>query len=210
LPCVSFEFDELWFFFNKYRAAFGTDKAGDIVKTIVEKGDVELNANERKEAVEKKRAEIVNYIHKYFVDPKTKTPHPVVRIQNALDTLKIRVDPDIPAERQVQEITRRLPEVLPVRKQEMEGTISIPHAFLGQAAGIIKKMAQIRGESYTGEGCTYDVTFVPGDYQPLTQELQKLTQGNFQFDVDAQGMAASQEPETKGKKGGAAKRGGKK
>jgi ribosome maturation protein SDO1 len=188
------------------RATFGTDKVSDVLKQIVEKGDIELSAAERKEAVEKKRAEIVNYIHKYYIDPKSKTPHPVVRIQNALDQLKIRVDPDIPADRQVQEITRRLPEVLAVRRTEMEGTITIPHAYLGQAAGVIKKFAQVKGESYGGEGCAYEVSFVPGDYQPLTQELQKLTQGDFQFEVQGQDLAASQEPDAKGgkgKKGGA-------
>jgi len=47
----------------------------------------------------------------------------VTRIENALDTLKVRVDPDASAEKQVQDILKRLPEVMPVRKSEMEGKI---------------------------------------------------------------------------------------
>jgi hypothetical protein len=31
----------------------------------------------------KKLCSLVNYLHKYYVDPKNKTPHPVVRIENA-------------------------------------------------------------------------------------------------------------------------------
>lgn len=39
-------------------AAFGTENVQDCAKIIVEKGELQLTANERKEFVEKKRAEI--------------------------------------------------------------------------------------------------------------------------------------------------------
>lgn len=48
----------------------------------------------------------------------------VTRIQNALEQLKVRIDPDAPTEKQVQDIVKRLPEVMPIRKSEMEGTIT--------------------------------------------------------------------------------------
>lgn len=41
-------------------AAFGTGVPKDAAKKILDDGDVEMTAAERKEAVEKKRAEIVN------------------------------------------------------------------------------------------------------------------------------------------------------
>jgi len=65
----------------------------------------------------------------------------------------------------------------------------VPHKYLGQAAGIIKKFASIRGESYSSTGCTYEVSFVPGDYQPLLQEIQKVTNGEVQFDVAGGALA---------------------
>jgi ribosome maturation protein Sdo1 len=34
---------------------------------------------------------LVTYLNKYFVDPKTKTPHPITRIENALETIKVRL-----------------------------------------------------------------------------------------------------------------------
>lgn len=39
-------------------AAFGTENVQDCAKIIVEKGELQLTANERKEFIEKKRAEI--------------------------------------------------------------------------------------------------------------------------------------------------------
>jgi ribosome maturation protein SDO1 len=49
----------------------------EMLKQILIKGDYQESTKERKEKVEQKRKEIVNFIHKYYVDPKTKVPHPV-------------------------------------------------------------------------------------------------------------------------------------
>ena len=65
----------------------------------------------------------MNYVHKYYVDPKTKTPHPVMRIEAAMEELKFRVDGDVPAERQVQDFIRKLPDVLPIKKCEIIGQL---------------------------------------------------------------------------------------
>jgi ribosome maturation protein Sdo1 len=41
-----------------------------------------------------------------------------------LETLKIRIDPDIPADKQAHEIVKKFPGVLAVKKIEIEGTIT--------------------------------------------------------------------------------------
>lgn len=46
------------------KEAFGQEDQQAVLKTIVEKGELQLSAAERKEFVEKRRAEVVNYIHK--------------------------------------------------------------------------------------------------------------------------------------------------
>jgi ribosome maturation protein SDO1 len=151
---------------------------------IVEKGELELSAAERKEALEKKRAEIVTYLHKYYTDPKAKTPHPLVRIENALDQVKFRVDPDLPSEKQGQEAAKKIMTILPLKKSEMGGTMSLPHAHIGPAASILKKFSRVMSENYTENGCDYVIEFLPGDYQTLLSELGKVTEGDFNFVVD--------------------------
>jgi len=48
-----------------------------------------------------------------------------VRIENAFEQMKVNVDPDVPAERQVQEkVLKKLPEILPIKRSEMSGTLS--------------------------------------------------------------------------------------
>jgi ribosome maturation protein SDO1 len=187
------------------KEAFGQEDLQATLKTIVEKGELQLTAAERKEFVEKRRAEVVNYIHKYYVDPKTKTPHPVLRIENALEQLKVKIDPDQPLERLLADVTKRLPDVLTIKRQDVEGQLSIPHKHMGAVGGVLSKYCQVKSERYTGEGCEMQVSLVPGDYAALIADLNKLTKGEFQLEIEAAGGAASHEEEGPAKGKGKAK-----
>jgi len=171
---------------EELKEAFGTDNEKEIAHTIADKGDLQLTDAERKEILEKKRNEIVNYIHKYYTDPRTRMPHPVARIEAAFEELKVRIDPDTPNERQIQDILKRLPEALPIRKTEISGTITIGHQYTAQIQTILKKHpdVQIKGEKYTDEGSQYEVTMVPGGYDRLVKDLHDITQGSFDFNVE--------------------------
>jgi len=188
------------------KSAFGTDNLQECLKTIVDKGELQMTSEERKEKIDKKRAEIVNYIHKYYIDPKTKLPHPVVRVENALATLKVKIDPDVPAERQIQDIIKRIPEVMPIRKMEMEGTLTVPHSVLGGTMNVVQQWAKVTKDSYTSEGCTMDISIVPGDYDSFMSDLQKVTKGEFTFDIAGQEETSSEDTK-KGKGGKGAVRG---
>lgn len=177
----------------------GLEKA---LEHIVLTGSIALSQKERDEKVRQKRLEIVNLIHKYYVDPKTNSPHPVTRIENALDTLKVHPDPDTPADRQLPDILKKMPGVLALRKCEMEATLSIPTQYAGAAAGIVRRFATVHRERYTGTAATLDVSFAPGEYDALVAELTKVTKGDFQIDAVA-GGGASPAPAVAAGKGGA-------
>jgi len=185
---------------EELRAAFGTDNIGECMKKIVKEGELQLTTAERKEKVDKKRAEVINYIHKYYTDPKTKLPHPVLRIENALDQLKVKFDPDIPAEKQAMDIVKKLPEILPIKKSQMEGTLKVPHGMVGSVTGIVQKWAQIKKEEYESDGCAYSLVIVPGNYDQFISDLQRVTKGDFQFDIDGVENNAASNEENDGKK----------
>jgi len=188
------------------KAAFGSDDFIECYKIIIEKGDLQTTSDERKEKVDKKKNEIINYIHKYYTDPKNNTPHPITRIELALDEMKVKVDPEIPTLRQVQDIVKRLPEIMPIKKIEQVGTLFVPHKFLGQAQGVIHKYGSVNRENYTNEGCSMEISFVPGDYDALMGELSKVTSGTFTFDLPGHNDAAAAAESGKNKKGGGGKK----
>jgi ribosome maturation protein SDO1 len=185
------------------KEAFGTENVKEILQTIVEKGELQLTEAERKEAIEKKRREIVTYLNKYFVDPKTKTPHPITRIENALEAIKARIDPDIPTDRQIADLLKKLPGVISLKKQEVEGTLFIPHQYIGQTAGVMQRYVRVTSDKYDDKGCHYGIAMVPGDYNALLNELNNITKGDFNFEIENVGVNNDDSSEKKGaKKGG--------
>ena len=166
--------------------AFQTTDAHACCKIILEKGEYQMSTAERKEKLEQKRKGIVNYLHKYYTDPRTKLPHPVARIEGAIQDKKIRIDMDLPAEKQAQDMVSKLVELIPLKKSEMEGTVVVPHKHVGVVSGFIRKYVTVKNENYDGHGCTMEVTLVPGDYDTLMKELQRATNGEYQFDIVGQ------------------------
>src|SRR5689334_4333729 len=75
---------------NKY---FKTTNSNEIIKQILSKGELNLTTDQRRKMVEEKRKQIIQYINKNYVDPKTKLPHPVQRIENGLENIRVVIDP---------------------------------------------------------------------------------------------------------------------
>jgi ribosome maturation protein Sdo1 len=66
----------------------------------------------------------VNYIHKYYTDPRTKKPHPFTRIETAFPLIKYNVDIWEPVEKQATAVVKKFIEIqLPMSKTEVEATI---------------------------------------------------------------------------------------
>eukprot|EP01027_Heterolobosea_sp_BB2_P000660 GEZU01000963.1.p1 GENE.GEZU01000963.1~~GEZU01000963.1.p1 ORF type:complete len:171 (+),score=58.49 GEZU01000963.1:572-1084(+) len=139
------------------------------------------------------------------------------RIELALDQIKVRIDPDVPAERQAQDIIKKLVAVIPLKRSEVQGTLKVPHAYLGQASGIIRKWCTVGRENYDSHGAVMQVSLVPGDYDAFIMDLNAVTKGDYDFAISGASAASgatdvsddsAAAAATARKKGAAAKRGG--
>ena len=68
---------------------------------IITKGEVQLTTEQRRKLAEDKKLQIANTISRQGLDPKTKLPHPVSRILNAMKEAKVNIDPFKSAKDQV-------------------------------------------------------------------------------------------------------------
>jgi ribosome maturation protein SDO1 len=178
-------------------------------RAIVEKGELQVSAAERKEALERKKREIIAYLNRNFIDPKSNLPHPASRIETAFEQAKFRVDADAPAKDQAAELAKKLQGVLTFKKSETEGTIVVPHKLMGAATNVIYKHATVRREKQTPEGYQWEVGIVPGDFDDFMEALNKVTKGDFQFHV-ANPVKSPEEEKAAAAAAAAAAQGGKK
>ena len=63
---------------------FKTDDTTKIAEIMMQKGELNLTTEQRKKMTSDKRKQIVTFISKTYVDPKTHLPHPPLRIEQAM------------------------------------------------------------------------------------------------------------------------------
>ena len=117
---------------------FGTQDILEIAKTILNKGSIQLTTNQRKAIVEKMRQKIIHHIHSQAVDPKTKSPHPVTRIELALEESRYSVDPFKKLELQIKDAVDKLKVLIPLAFETMRLAFKVPGSAYGGAMRVLR------------------------------------------------------------------------
>ena len=86
------------------KKSFGTTDVEKIADVILTKGELQLTAEQRRRLIEDKRKQIVAFISRHCIDPRTGLPHPPARIEQAMAQAKFSIDPFKDAEEQAKEV----------------------------------------------------------------------------------------------------------
>ncbi len=163
---------------EELRKIFGTEDIKEIVKRIIEEGEVQITAEQRREMLMQKRKQIVDFISKNAVDPRTGAPHPPSRIDRALDEAKVHIDIFKSVEAQIKDILKSLKPVIPLRFEELEIAIKVPPEYAGKAVGALYSFGNITREEWQKDGSWICVMKIPAGMQTeLMDLLAKITKG---------------------------------
>jgi ribosome maturation protein SDO1 len=164
---------------DELRKAFGTTDALKVADIILKKGQLQLTTDQRRKMVEDKRKQIIDYISRQAVDPKTNLPHPPMRIENAMEQIRYPIDPYKPIEEQARDIIKLLRPILPLKIEQVSVGAHIPAQFAQRAYGSIKTFGAIKREEWRSDGSWYGVLEMPaGSYASFLNKLGDLTKGN--------------------------------
>lgn len=137
---------------EKLMKAFKTTDQFEIAKQIMAKGDLNLNTDQRRKMIEEKKRQIVEYINKNFVDPKTHMPHPISRISTVLDDARVAIDPFKRLDDQIKNIIEPLRKLLPLKSEILDLTVTVPAQFSGQSFSVFKSIGDIKSEQWLSDG----------------------------------------------------------
>jgi len=169
--------------------AFGTNDIDECCKIIVEKGELQLSAQERKDELESKKNEVIQFIFKNYMDPKTKLPHPPDRIENCMKDCHIKIDPKRDAKKQAEEAIKSMTGKLSFTKQvAMIARLFIKHSYLGQCNNIIHAAGHVTDQDWKSrpDGCVFILELSKAELDRLTDSLRKPTNGG-DFDLKIEG-----------------------
>ncbi|AGK62179.1 rRNA metabolism protein, SBDS family [Archaeoglobus sulfaticallidus PM70-1] len=163
---------------EELKKVFGTSNIQEIIKEIIREGEVQITAEQRKEMLEQKRKQIIDYISKNTVDPRTGTPHPPSRIERALEEARVHIDIFKKIEAQIKDIIKALKPILPIRVEEVEIAIKIPPEYAGKSISALYSFGNIIQEEWQKDGSWICVIRIPAGLKgDLLDLLARLTQG---------------------------------
>jgi ribosome maturation protein SDO1 len=166
---------------DKLNKHFKTTNSNEVIKQILLKGELNLTTDQRRKMVEEKRKQIIQYINKNFVDPKTKLPHPIQRIENGLEDIRVVIDPFKKAEDQIKLVVDSLRKVLPLASELSQLTIIIPKTFSSNSIGFIKSSGSVISEEWLSDGSLkVRIEINAGVKGNFLDRLGSLTKGSAQ------------------------------
>ncbi len=161
------------------KKAFGTTDPLKIADVILKKGQLQLTTEQRRKMVEDKRKQVIDYISRQAVDPKTNLPHPPMRIENAMEQIRYPIDPYKSVEEQARDIIKLLRPILPLKVEQISVGTHVPAQYAQRAYGSIKAFGAIKREEWRSDGSWYGVLEMPaGSYASFLNKLGGVTKGS--------------------------------
>jgi ribosome maturation protein SDO1 len=159
--------------------AFETIDPLKIADEILKKGTLQLTTEQRRKMTEDKRRQVIDFISRQAVDPKTNLPHPPLRIENAMDQIRYQINPHTPVEEQAREIVKLLRPILPLKIEQISVAVHIPAAYSARAYGAVKNFGDIKQDEWRSDGSWQGIIEMPaGAYASFINKLGDITKGN--------------------------------
>jgi len=164
---------------NKVKEVFGTEDITIVAKRIMEKGEVQITAEQRKEMLEAKRHQVITYIAANAINPQTKLPHPPLRIELALEEAKFHVDPFKPLDKEIEEAMKLLRPILPIRFEKSRVAVRLKGEDYGRCYDELIHYGIIEREEWEADGSWIGIIELPAGMVPeMTEKLKNKTKGN--------------------------------
>lgn len=161
--------------------AFDTTDHVEVAANILKKGQIQLTAQQRKEMQEEKRLKVVTTIAREAINPQTKLPHPVRRIEIAMEEAKVRIDPFKSVDEQVNTTLKAIRTKIPIRFERVKVAIRVPGDFSGKVYGAIPEFGKTIKEEWQQDGSWVAVVEIPGGMQEnFYMKLNELTKGQVE------------------------------
>lgn len=169
---------------EKLMKAFKTTDATAIASIILQKGDLNLTTDQRRKMVAEKRKQIVDFIAKSYVDPRSHLPHPPLRIEQAMDDARVSVDPFRNTDEQIKDIIEQLRPIIPLKSENMLLDISVPAQYAAQSYSVLKSFGTLKKEEWQANGSIKVILDIPAAARAnVIDRLGSVTKGTATVEV---------------------------
>jgi ribosome maturation protein SDO1 len=169
---------------EKLLKAFKTEDLTEIAEIIMQKGDLNLTTDQRRKMIDDKRKQIIEYIAKTYVDPRTHLPHPPLRIEQAMKDGRVSIDPQKSVDEQVKDIVENLRSIIALKSESLSLEIIIPAQYASQSYSVLKSVGSLKKEEWQNNGSLKAILEIPAAARPnVIDRLGSITKGSASVEV---------------------------
>src|SRR5215472_16680460 len=169
---------------EKLHKHFGSADPVKVAEEIMKTGELQLTTDQRRQLVEDKRRQIISIISRNALDPRTGAPHPPLRIEQALEQIRVSIDPFKSAEEQAKTIIEDLRPVIPLKMEQMRIAVKVFAEYAARAYNALKSYGTVSHEDWQADGSLVCVVEMPaGMYGAFIDRVGNVTQGTIQTKV---------------------------
>jgi len=155
-----------------------------IARKIIEKGEIHLTAEQRRQMIADKRRRVVAFIARNAINPQTGLPHPPQRIEMAMEEARVNIDPFKHLDEQVKDTVKALRPLLPIKFEEVRIAVKIPADYAPKAYGDIQAAGTMEREEWQKDGSWICVVRIPAGIQSEFYDLvNRLTKGQGEVKI---------------------------
>ena len=166
------------------QAIFGTTDHLKVAAEIIRKGEVQLTTEHKNKLLAEKKRQIIALLHRNAINPQNNLPHPISRIEAAINEARIKVDEFRTAEDQFKDVVKAINAILPIKVETRTIEIAMPAQYAVKAFHALKSHGKILNEEWKNDGSLLASMELPaGMQEDLENELNKISHGNVDIRI---------------------------
>jgi len=158
------------------KEAFGTTDQMQVAEKIVKSGEIQIPQEQRNEERENKKKQIVDFLSRYSIDPRTNNPYTADTISRNLDEAGINID-NKTIEQQIPKVIEKLKNILPIKIQTKKLRLTIQAEHSGRVYGLLQDYKE--SENWLSNGSLEVIVNIPvGLQEEFYDKLNNITHGS--------------------------------
>ncbi|MFH0862362.1 MAG: ribosome assembly factor SBDS [Candidatus Altiarchaeota archaeon] len=155
----------------------------EAIKEVLTKGELHLTTEQKRKMHEDRKKQVASIIARNAINPQTHAPHPLTRIEAAMEEARVDITINKSANEQVEKVLKALKPLIPIKFEKLQVAVKIPATFAAKMYHPLREIGEIKKEEWVGGELICLIEIPAGLQDELYNKLNSLTHGEVKTKV---------------------------
>lgn len=165
------------------KTLYDVDTIDDVIKAILTKGELHLTTEQKRNMMEERRKQVATIIVRNAINPQTRSPHPLARIEAAMEEAKAEIVISKSAKEQVEKVVKKLKPIIPIKFEKLQVALHVPGTYAGKLYKTLHEYGTVLKEDWKGPDQFILLEIPAGMQDELFNKINGATHGEVETKV---------------------------